>query len=163
MACTKVPGPAELSRSPDPSKADFRRGRCGEQFVRTQYPKEVEEHRRRVKKERATVLVAVTDADVLSVPDRLARVTSGAEAPLPQELITILIPKRNIETWFRCLLRSEADEETDYKGNEYDIRGAATELWRHARSGAPLAAGVVPSLARAIGELRRIENLLAAR
>lgn len=134
---------------------------AGEQFVRQEFAKEVAEQRRRIKKIRKTVLVAATDADRLSVAERLARVTEEAGEVADGEMITILIPKRNTETWIRCLRGEAADEETDFKYAESGASAAesAKALHGYTRRRATSAPNFVPSLMRAISELRRIEML----
>ncbi len=132
---------------------------AGEQFVRQQDPREVQEHRRRAKKERTTLLMVFTDADTLSVAERFNRVIGDTDEPTHQEMIVVLISKRNVETWFECLLAGIADEETDYKGKHYSTENAAETLWQCSRPNRPIPTGFVPSLARAISELRRVEAL----
>ncbi len=85
---------------------------AGEQHVREKLPREVQEQRRKVGQNVA--LVVAVDADRLSVADRL----NGLNIQPPRaanERIVVLIPKRNVETWFHHLAGNTVDEETDYK------------------------------------------------
>ncbi len=123
---------------------------CGSQHVREKFPGEVESLRR-LANVRATALIALTDADVMSVAARRASVTERAK-PAAMEPIAILIPKREIETWVHHLLGSTpvANEETKFGPKTADdVRDAAHRL---ADSDAEVAAGL-PSLADAIREL----------
>ena len=90
----------------------------GEQFVRTQYPREVKTHRRKMGS-MALLLAVVIDADINTVQNRLDQLDtilddSGQEKRRADEEIAIFIPKRNIETWIHYLMGEKVDEETAY-------------------------------------------------
>jgi hypothetical protein len=88
----------------------------GEQFVRDNFPKEVKAHRS--KKCQNIILIVVTDADGYTYKNRLDTLTKTLQTtPLqPNERIIILIPARNIETWFWYADNStNCNEQTDYK------------------------------------------------
>lgn len=93
---------------------------AGEQYVREQYPKEVQTHRRRAGAQDCR-LVTIIDADVLPVRKRFEQLdqsllNAGLDKRSPGERICILVPKRNIETWIHFLVTTEpVDEEMDYK------------------------------------------------
>jgi hypothetical protein len=102
-------------------------GQSGEQFVRETYLNEVRKYRQAVnikinnqrKNARRTtiiVLIVMTDADILSVKQRLDQLSSVLrDNNLPdrqkEEAIAIFIPKRNIETWIGYLKGEEVNEE----------------------------------------------------
>jgi len=139
----------------------------GEQRVREQFPKELSEYRSRNTRA-ATRLIAVTDADVFSVEERLAqldrRLREDGVDPIRMDTdqIARLIPKRNIETWLSCLNGNAVGEgEVDYKRTRHDwddlIQPAADTLYAWTRPNAQIPDLCVPSLRHAIGELRRLD------
>jgi len=87
----------------------------GEQYVREQFAKFVTTYRQ-VKHENV-ILVVITDADKYTYENRLKTLTDTLTNPLSkEEKIIVLIPAKNIETWFCYADNSlECDEETDYK------------------------------------------------
>jgi len=90
---------------------------AAEQYVRREYPSEVMTLRARSGS--SAGLVAVIDADGLSVEDRLnqlaASLNDASQPPRqPQEPIALLIPKRNIETWIHHLLGQSVNEDDQY-------------------------------------------------
>jgi len=139
----------------------------GEQWVREQFPKELSEYRSRSARAE-TKLIAVTDADTLSVEERLAQLDrrlrdDGVDLIRTDiEQVARLIPKRNIETWLLCLNGDVAEEgEKDYKRtrNDWDdlIQPSANTLYAWTRPNAQIPDHCVPSLRHAIGELRRLD------
>ncbi len=92
----------------------------GEQFVRRQLVKEVKLHRqRRSYGKGVTALVAMIDADKMSVRERLDQINKElASADLaqitPDEKIAIFVPKRNIETWIEYAAARNIDETVTY-------------------------------------------------
>lgn len=138
--------------------------RSGEQWVREQYPDEVTEQRRRSNYTSAS-LVAITDADTLSVEERIRRLDdalheAGCLRRRDGERIALVVPRRNIESWIHFFESSgTVDETADFKPKyRNDAKGcrdaadAAVELCRRSddESTAP------PSLITACSELRRI-------
>ncbi len=92
----------------------------GEQYVRKQYPGEVEAHRSQVA-HMAAALVVHIDADPShTVADRHRQLSEaltevGQPPPKPEERITHLVPKRNMETWIHFYLDGPpVDEEVEY-------------------------------------------------
>ena len=85
----------------------------GEQWVREQYRNELVERRKQ-----RTALVIVTDADIKSVKQRIDSLdnTCGdvVDPRTPDEPVAMIIPKRNIETWFAYLRGESVDEEKEY-------------------------------------------------
>ena len=102
-------------------------GQYGEQFVRETYLNEVKKYRQAVnikinnqrKNARRTtiiVLIVMTDADNLSVKQRLNQLSSILQKNnLPdrqkEEAIAVFIPKRNIEIWIGYLKGEKVNEE----------------------------------------------------
>jgi hypothetical protein len=91
----------------------------GEQFVRESYLSEVKKYRQKCN-HLAISLIVMTDADNLSVKQRLNQLSSILqENNLPdrqkEEAIAIFIPKRNIETWIGYLIKGEKVNEEDKK------------------------------------------------
>jgi hypothetical protein len=87
---------------------------CGEQWVREQYPRELQI----IRKTKENLMVC-TDADCLSVSDRIKRLDAECmNANIPVKTINdtaaLIIPKRNIETWIEYLHGKKGDEKTDY-------------------------------------------------
>ena len=86
----------------------------GEQWVREQYPKELNESRKQ-----SSALVVVTDADKKTVKQRIDSLDNtcvdGIDRRKPNEPVAMIIPKRNIETWFAYLREDElVNEENEY-------------------------------------------------
>ena len=110
-------------------------GQSGEQFVRETYPNEVRKYRQAInikisnqrKNARRTtiiVLIVMTDADNLSVKQRLNQLSSILqENNLPdrqkEEAIADFIPTRNIETWIGYLKGEEVNEEDKKTYNKF--------------------------------------------
>ncbi len=104
-------GNIRISKSP---KADG----SAEQWVRIKFPEELKWYRQRTSKA-ATALLAITDADVKSVQDRIDDFESECnsndiEFRNVDEAVAIAIPARNIETWISYLNGVEVDEVTAY-------------------------------------------------
>jgi hypothetical protein len=135
----------------------------GEHYVRTQYSFEVRELRRNNSYSPVgSALVVVIDADILPVAQRMEQLetelTSQAQARRQDtDAITVLIPKRNIETWIHYLRGQAVDEVTLYpklrKANECapDVRRLA-----NASSDSDVLNQAPPSLQRGVEEMKRI-------
>jgi len=89
-----------------------------EQWVREQLPNQLKAHRTQSSRRR-TLLVVATDADKMTVADRMKSfeaeckrhsVTFRQEA----ERIAFAIPRRNIETWCAYLRGEDVDETKEY-------------------------------------------------
>ena len=136
----------------------------GEQWVRTQYARQVKEFRRRGTSA-LTALVVAIDADMYTPEQRSTQLRTALEqaamSPRTQgERIGHLIPKRNVETWILCLAGENIDEVSDYKsraGVEQLIPTSAETFfaWSRANTGAP--SQCVPSLRLALTEIRRVD------
>lgn len=98
----------------------------GEQWVRDRYPHELAAARAQGGR---TVLAVGTDADTLSVAERIASLEQecrrqGLPQRTAQEPVIMVVPKRNIETWFAYLRGESVNENDVYRRypNEADCR-----------------------------------------
>lgn len=88
---------------------------AGEQYVREQYPIEVEALRT---SHHARALMVMVDADLLAVEERYQQLAVALEAHspgrprCPEEPIALLVPKRTVETWIYYLLEKDQGTET---------------------------------------------------
>ena len=88
-------------------------GGCGEAFVRRHLCDDVVDLRARCGEN--VVLFVVTDADTLSVDQRLEKLTGDdGTAISSDELLAVWIPKRNIESWIYYFRNGYTDEEKAY-------------------------------------------------
>jgi len=138
--------------------------KSGEQYVRNQYPLQVESIRNKSCK---YFLVTIIDADTDSVEQHYREldqelVKAGQKKRGDSDPIVIFIPKRNIETWIKCLSEeAEVSEEEDYKRKvQGDDLSKAVELFY---SLSLLAEEKRPpycpdSLTRAFPEMERLRN-----
>lgn len=131
----------------------------GEQWVRESFPKQLAAARARG---RGTILVVGTDADTMSVAERIATLDRACrEENVPArssaEPVLMVVPKRNIETWFAYLRGGETNEGDVYPRypNESDCRNdviALDEMCRNRR----LRAVEPPSLQATCAEFARM-------
>ena len=89
-----------------------------EQFVRLQFPKELEYYRSKQHKV-GQLLIAVTDADRQDVADRIRQIHQQVkEADMEErqidEKVAIFVPSRNIETWLAYLDGQTVNEDDTY-------------------------------------------------
>lgn len=149
----------------------------GEQHVRENYLKEVQQQRLNIKGIKNSALIVHTDADTNTTAEifkRLANVLRDANEPARQanEKIAIAVPRRHIETWIHGLSDLEVDETYDYKRdldhktaantseatrlrNQRSIP-AAQRLFQLTRNNAASPPQAMPSLREAVEELRRL-------
>lgn len=159
-----------LQRSIDPNQRITRisivQGRgSGEQFVRKNYAKEVNECRQRAATRSALLIVAM-DADENTVEDRARQLADelrarGFEARSEDDPIAVLIPKRNVETWILCLNGKAVNENDDYSATRITglhLTEVARTLFCWTRNGAEVPARCVSSLRDSFPEWRRIER-----
>ena len=106
----------------------------GEQWVRTQFPRELKAIRRR----QHAYLVVVLDADTRTVADTLAWLDAECSkqevaARTSDDPVVIAVPKRNVETWFEFLKTAQTvDEQRTYPrlARVRDCRPLADKLFR---------------------------------
>ena len=104
---------------------------CGEQFVRTRYPKLLQEVRHRQNRG----LIVMLDADVKTTADRRrelndACIKAGVPVRKQGEPILLAIPKRNSETWYKYLhgaTVSECEDKEFKKSNNHDFAKTSAE------------------------------------
>lgn len=126
----------------------------GEQWVRERFPGELDAVRGRG---RHTVLVVGTDADTMSVNARTASAsldqacqTQGVAKRTGQDPVVMVVPKRNIETWFAYLRGENTNEVDRYPryDKESDCQAIVRELDERCRSQQRLHAPLPDSLRR---------------
>jgi hypothetical protein len=134
-------------------------GGSAEQWVRLQFPSQLRALRSR---QRNACLIVVTDADNLTVDERVRTlvqscVDSGVSPHTPQEPVLLVVPKRNIETWIAYLRGVVIDEQQVYAKCKYEseCHPQAEELARRC-AGAQAAPQMPSSLQRVCGGFRRI-------
>lgn len=105
---------------------------AGEQWVRERYPAELTALRARSGR---TALLVGTDADTLSVPERITSLDEecrkqGVAVRSAKEAVVMIVPKRNIETWFSYLREENPNERDVYPRypNEGDCRNDVRAL-----------------------------------
>lgn len=142
--------PRRIRQVPLPSGAG-----AAEQFVREQFPVELEAHRRLTTR---TLLVAIIDADTGEIEQRRRELDRECELQevrprRPDEAVAILVPRRNIETWLTWLHGKDVDEHTAYTKlrREKDCKPMVLRLSEFCKAGA-LPGEPPPSLADACHE-----------
>ena len=138
----------------------------GEQYVRTEYPKEVKAYRQN-RNRVAIGLVVLIDADTGTLQDRLNQLASildedAQEKRRSQEAIAIFVPKRNIETWIHYLQGKTVNEEDAYSHfdkNEAACKTSVENLADRCYS-QNLPEDAPQSLQAACGELQPLLSLL---
>lgn len=89
----------------------------GEAWVRKRFPKQLRAIRRRQR----AVLLVVTDADTNTTSERRSHLDRQCDQcntvrRQPNDPVIVVVPRRNIETWFHNLKTYQAVDETyDYK------------------------------------------------
>lgn len=139
---------------------------AGEQYVRTNYPKEVKAYRQN-KNQVSIGLVVLIDADTGMPQDRLNQLASALDEDAQEkrqsnEAIAIFVPKRNIETWIHYLQGESVNEEdasAKFEKNEAVCKTFVEDLADrcYARD---LPEDAPRSLQAACGELQRLLSLL---
>lgn len=139
----------------------------GEQWVRQKYPEQLKAIRSRRKAVNAgrLFLFVVVDADRKSTQERQSQLDSECrEQNVPSreadEPVIIIIPRRNIETWFAYLDGKDVDEGSDYKA-EYRGRSCkpfADELHRMCHERQQLRLPAPPSLEEACREYQKLKR-----
>ena len=139
---------------------------AGEQYVRTEYPKEVKAYRQN--RNRMVIgLVVLIDADTGTLEARLNELASALDKDEQEkrgsnEAIAIFVPKRNIETWIHYLQGETVNEEDAYakfENNEAVCKTAVEDLAARCYSQS-LPEEAPRSLQAACGELQRLLPLL---
>jgi len=138
-------------------------GGSGEHYVRESFSGEVAHYRNRATR-RSAALVVVIDADTRTLQQRERELeavlkAAGQQKRKPKESISILIPRRNVETWILCLTGDRVDELSDYSNREdieVKIKLAAENLCDWARPRFPIPDHCLPSLKKGLREFQRV-------
>jgi hypothetical protein len=128
----------------------------GEQYVRSRFPHELDEIRRDSVRR---ALIVMIDGDTNGPSERVRQLESACEAvgvPVRRagDRAALLVPTRNIETWFSYLDGRDVDERSEYprlprqRDCQRHVDELATMCKRGLRQPAP------PSLQAACGEFR---------
>lgn len=134
---------------------------AGELFVRTQLIKEIKEFRRN-KNRTSNAIVAMIDADIHSVDERMQQInshlkTNGLEPIQMNEKIAVFIPKRNIETWIYFAQGTSVNETASYPKLQKPggCQSAVDQLLNNiCKNGIP--ENAPPSLIHACAQLQKI-------
>ena len=132
----------------------------GEQWVRERYPTELKAIRSR----RGAYLIVVIDADRHTTQQRKNQLDEECKAQeVPQredgDPVILLVPRRNIETWFAYLDGESVDETEDYSAwRSKDPRPFAEELYRMCHEAQRLREPTPPSLEESCREYPRLQR-----
>lgn len=106
-------------------------GGAGDQFVREAFPAQLDAVRKR-----GGTLVAMIDADKSDVAQRQQQMDEACKRRdirprVPGDNAAVLVPRRNIETWFAYLDGEQVDETCRYDRlkNENECSRHVDELW----------------------------------
>ena len=135
----------------------------GEQRVREQFTHQLELIRGR----QGATLIVVIDADTESAEARRTQLqrqceVRGIEALRASDPVLVVVPRRNIETWFRYLGGQEVDETTRYPHlrREADCEPLADRLYDMCHRQQRLREPAPASLVEACREYPRLTSLL---
>lgn len=136
-------------------------GQSGEQWVRQRYPTELKAIRERQR----DYLSIVTDADNRTAEDRRQQLEAecqrkGVPPRTAEDRVIIVVPRRNIETWFAYLDGSDVDEQRTYPklARESDCNRHARALYGMCHVAQRLRDPVPPALVEACGEYRKLQG-----
>lgn len=134
---------------------------AGEQSVRQRFPTELKAIRSQAHFQRKFLLVLI-DGDGRPVDQRRRQFEDACKAagvaPLqPKDMVCVLIPQRNLETWVKFILGEVVDEETDFKHHvtEADRRRASISLAERCRHN-EIGPEAPPSLRAACSDFNRL-------
>jgi hypothetical protein len=136
-------------------------GGSAERWVRQRFPIELRWYRQR---QAASALVAIVDADLRGVQDRITEFEDECKSvQIPfrksDEAVAIVVPKRNIETWIHYLNGEMVNEEDTYAKLEQErgCKPAVNNLVRLCKS-TGIEDEAPASLATACEEYKRIRR-----
>ena len=130
----------------------------GEQWVRQKYPSELKAIRSR----QDAFLIVVIDADTHTTQARRSQLdgecnTQKVPARKTEEPVLIVVPRRNIETWFAYLDGESVDEKKEYpRRKPTEQRSFADKLYRMCHEDQKLRPPVPPSLAESCQEYPKL-------
>ncbi len=132
----------------------------GEQWVRTRYPAELKAIRGR----QNAFLLAVVDADNRTTTARRSQLDQecdkqGVPNRTSEEPVIVIVPRRNIETWFAYLDGVSVDETTKYsRRSPKDHHALADNLYQMCHERQQLVEPVPSSLDEACLEYRKLKR-----
>lgn len=133
----------------------------GEQWVRERYPQELKAIRVR----QGALLLVVVDADNLTTNQRRTQLEDqcgkeGVPGRVPQDPVVVIVPRRNIETWFAYLDGSDVDEHRRYSklAKVRDCEKHAKELYIMCHERQSLRDPAPSSLREACDEYNRLAS-----
>ncbi len=133
----------------------------GEQRVRAQYPNQL----KAIRAKRDAYLIVVIDADTHTTSQRRDQLDDvcrqqNVPARTDEDSVILVIPKRNIETWFEYLNGSVVDEETRYPKlkRERDCAEPARELYEMRHRKQKLRKPAPPSLVETCKEYEILQK-----
>ena len=132
----------------------------GEQWVRQKYPSELKAIRSR----QNAFLIVVIDADTHTTQARRSQLdneckTQQVPARKLADPVLIIVPRRNIETWFAYLNGCLVDEKKTYpRRTPTDQRFFADKLYRMCHEDQKLRPPVPPSLDESCQEYRKLTH-----
>lgn len=148
--------PGEIRTLPLPAGSQ-----SGEQWVRSRYPEELKAIRSRGN----AYLVVVTDADRHTTAQRKNELDQecdrrGVNPRRADEPVLVLVPRRNIETWFEYVDGQEVDESTNYPKRfaATQHRELADALYRMCHERQRLVEPAPPSLAESCDEYAKLKR-----
>ena len=130
----------------------------GEQWVREKYPSELKAIRSR----QDAFLIVVIDADRYTTQSRRSQLDYECNAEqVParkvEDPVIVIVPRRNIETWFAYLDGISVDEKKTYpRRTPTEQRSFADKLYRMCHEDQNLRPPVPPSLAESCQEYRKL-------
>ena len=119
---------------------------------------------RAIRSRQGALLIVVIDADRHTTQQRRAQLDEECKAQevpprTDTDPVMILVPRRNIETWFAYLDGESVDESEDYSAwRSRDPRGFAEELYRMCHRAQRLRDPAPPSLEESCGEYSRLQS-----
>ena len=132
----------------------------GEQWVRTRYPAELKAIRGR----QNAFLLAVVDADDRTTTARRSQLDQecdkqGVPKRTSEESVIVIVPRRNIETWFAYLDGHSVDETTRYpRRSPQDHHALANILYQMCHERQQLMEPVPSSLDEACSEYQKLKR-----
>ncbi len=132
----------------------------GEYWVRKKYPNELKAIRGR----KNAFLIVVTDADTQTTQVRRFQLqnecrTQQIDPRKPEDPVIILVPRRNIETWFAYLDGESVDENKRYpRRNPKEQRFFADKLYCMCHEIQKLRSPVPDSLSESCEEYRKLQR-----
>ncbi|WP_419942087.1 hypothetical protein [Candidatus Palauibacter sp.] len=136
-------------------------GGFGEHLVRKQFPGQLKAIRGR----QEAFLVVVIDADTGTTAARRCQLSEectkcGIAGPGAVDRVVVVVPRRNIETWFKYLGGDEVDETIRYPKlqRERDCRPHADKLHEMCHEAQKLVKPAPPSIREACGEYPKLKR-----